>query len=58
MLQILKAPDKELNQWASLKKTYQYRANEEEQYEAQAYKKKAENDRLKKRVLMSVYLPG
>lgn len=53
----MKAEDRELNQWASLKKTYQYRPDTEETYEAQAYKKKGENDALKKRVLLSVYQP-
>jgi len=51
---MLKAEDKELNQWASLKKTYQYRSVEEEKYEVQAYSKKAANPK-KKKLLASMY---
>jgi len=55
--EILNAPDRELNSWVSLKKTYQYRPDEEELYEVQAYRKKACNKNLKKKVLPSLHEP-
>ncbi|XP_014668877.1 PREDICTED: protein KRI1 homolog [Priapulus caudatus] len=53
--EILRAKDKELNAWASLKKAVQYRGAEEEAYEAQAFRKKALNVAKKRRLLPSVY---
>ncbi|CAL8089648.1 unnamed protein product [Orchesella dallaii] len=53
--EILKASDRELNQWASIKKTFQYREENEEQYEVKAYMQKAQRDDLKRRLIPSVY---
>lgn len=44
-----------MNQWASIKKTFQYRGEDEEQYEVKAYKEKATRADLKKSVLPSMY---
>jgi len=45
--EILKAEDKELNEWCSLRKTMQYIGGDEEQRERQKYKKKARNKNKK-----------
>ncbi len=55
--EILAAKDKELNRWVSLKKAVQYRREEEERYDLQAYKRRATNPELKKKLLPSVYAP-
>ena len=53
--EILSAEDRELNQWASLKKTVQYRGEDEEKREVRKYSKKARDLGKKKRVFMSLY---
>ncbi|CAG0893188.1 unnamed protein product [Cyprideis torosa] len=55
--EILAAEDKELNKWASLKKTCQYRTDSEEKYDKAAYRNKASNTALKTRLLPSVFSP-
>lgn len=54
-MQILVAKDRELNKWCSLKKAVQYRSEDVEKYDVIAYKKKANNDQLKRRLLPSLY---
>ena len=55
MEEILGARDKELNQWASIKKASQYRTDEEERYDLKAFEGKAKNTFKKKQVLKSFY---
>ncbi|GAB6022285.1 hypothetical protein CHUAL_006411 [Chamberlinius hualienensis] len=55
--EVLAADDKELNKWCSLKKMTQYRRVDEEQYDVDAYAKKASNFDKKKKILRSVYEP-
>ncbi|GFQ98501.1 protein KRI1 homolog [Trichonephila clavata] len=55
--EILAAEDKELNQWCSVKKTYQYRREDEEKGDIRNYQIKAQNFKAKKRILRSVYSP-
>ncbi|CAF0761061.1 unnamed protein product [Didymodactylos carnosus] len=54
--EILTARDKELNAWCSLKKTCQYRSNEEEIHDQHLYKNKSKNMERKQKILSSVYL--
>ncbi|XP_071478774.1 protein KRI1 homolog [Diadema antillarum] len=51
--EILKAREKELNQWASLKKTCQYRTEEEEKKDVALFRKMRENAGKKKRIFLS-----
>ncbi|XP_065657209.1 protein KRI1 homolog isoform X2 [Hydra vulgaris] len=53
--EILKAEDRELNQWCSLKKTMQYNTEEEEKKYRQKYKKKARDVKKKQRLLPSLF---
>ncbi|XP_067004605.2 protein KRI1 homolog [Anabrus simplex] len=53
--EILKADDKELNRWCSLKKTIQYRPEHVEKYDVKAYKRKATDENLKRKTLTSLY---
>lgn len=53
--EILTADDKELNRWCSLKKTCQYRTEEEEIYDVQAFQKKSQNIIMKQKVLSNAY---
>ncbi len=52
--QILTCEDKELNQWVSLKKSVQYRTDEEERRDRQKYRKKARDHAKKLRILHSL----
>ena len=54
--EILSAPDRELNAWASLKKTCQFRAEQEETRDLQLYKSKGNNIELKKKMLPSLFM--
>jgi len=54
--EILKAQDRELNQWCSLAKAAKYYTKEEEIRERQKYKRKARSALRKKRVFSSVYI--
>ncbi|GFY41377.1 protein KRI1 homolog [Trichonephila inaurata madagascariensis] len=55
--EILAAEDKELNRWCSVKKTYQYRRDDEEKGDIKNFQIKARNFYVKKRILQSVYSP-
>jgi len=50
IFKILTADDRQLNAWVSLKKATQYRSDREEQYDIQAYEKKARDAARKKRI--------
>ncbi|XP_038067985.1 protein KRI1 homolog [Patiria miniata] len=52
--EILSAKERELNQWASLKKTCQYRTEEEEERDRRIFAKKAQNEAKKRRVFLSL----
>lgn len=52
------AKNKELNQWASLKKAIQYRPEYIEKNEVKMYQLKSKNDNLKKKILRSLYETG
>lgn len=49
------AKNSELNRWASLKKAVQFRSENVEKYEVFAYKKRAQNFELKKKIFPSIY---
>ncbi|XP_069681632.1 protein KRI1 homolog [Periplaneta americana] len=53
--EILAADDKELNQWCSLKKAVQHRPEHVEKYDVQAYRRKALNEHLKKKIFHTLY---
>lgn len=55
--EILSADDRELNRWCSVKKTCQYRNDDEEIYDVQAYKKKSQNILTMKKVFSSLFAP-
>lgn len=57
-LQILLAKNKELNQWASLKKAVQNRPDYVEKKEQRLYKLKAKNEDLKRKIFKSLYGDG
>ncbi|KAL9950487.1 hypothetical protein ACROYT_G042985 [Oculina patagonica] len=52
--EILSCPDKELNQWVSVKKTSQYRAEREEYQDVKKYRKRGRDLQRKKRILTSL----
>ncbi|KAK3577521.1 hypothetical protein CHS0354_026477 [Potamilus streckersoni] len=52
--EIFKCRDKELNAWVSLKKTCQYRTEEEEQRDVRIYRSKSKNLRKKLNILTSL----
>ncbi|XP_058462564.1 protein KRI1 homolog [Malaya genurostris] len=54
--EILMANTRELNRWASVKKTVQIRPKYAELNEANVYKKKAQNEELKRKILPSLYV--
>ncbi|BFF96767.1 protein KRI1 homolog [Drosophila madeirensis] len=53
--EILLAKNKELNQWASLKKAVQFRPEHVEKKEQRLYKMKAKNEDLKRKIFKSLY---
>uniref|UniRef100_A0A336MQ90 Protein KRI1 homolog n=1 Tax=Culicoides sonorensis TaxID=179676 RepID=A0A336MQ90_CULSO len=55
--EILMASNKELNQWASLKKTMQILPKNVEMNEYYKYKKRANNEALKRKIFKSLYGP-
>ncbi|KAH8316751.1 hypothetical protein KR074_002005 [Drosophila pseudoananassae] len=56
--EILLAKNKELNQWASLKKAVQTRPEHVEKKEQRLYKMKAKNEDLKRKIFKSLYGEG
>ncbi|XP_005191953.2 protein KRI1 homolog [Musca domestica] len=56
--EILLAKNKELNQWASLKKAIQIRPEQVEKKEQRLYKLKAKNEDLKRKIFKSLYGEG
>lgn len=57
LLQILLAKSKELNAWASMKKAIQIRPEEEDLKDRDFFRRKAQNDALKRKILASLYEP-
>ncbi|CAH1976235.1 unnamed protein product [Acanthoscelides obtectus] len=56
--EIILAKERELNKWCSLKKAVQIRPDHVEKYDQIAYKKKAQNINLKKKILPSLFGEG
>jgi len=52
--EILSCPDRELNQWVSVKKMSQYRAESEEYQDIKKYRKRGRDIQRKKRILTSL----
>ncbi|KAJ7381994.1 KRRI-Interacting protein 1 [Desmophyllum pertusum] len=52
--EILSCPDKELNQWVSVKKMSQYRAEREEYQDVKKYRKRGRDQQRKKKILTSL----
>lgn len=55
MLQILAADPKELERWCSIKRITQLKPSFKEKSDAMSFKKKAENEALKRKILPSLY---
>ncbi|XP_063225182.1 protein KRI1 homolog [Bacillus rossius redtenbacheri] len=53
--EILKAEDKELNSWCSLRRAVQYRPENQELYDVKAYQARAKQEHLKRKYLKSLY---
>ncbi|XP_022185529.2 protein KRI1 homolog [Nilaparvata lugens] len=53
--EILAADDKELEKWCSIQRIAQVRPEEKELYDVEAYKRKAMNEELKRKILPSLY---
>ena len=56
--EILSAPDRELNTWASLKKTCIYQSEQQDKADFDEYAKKKNNVELKKKILPSLFAPN
>lgn len=55
LVQILLADDKELTQWVPLKKLVKYRPENVEKSEVNTYRQKAADERLKRKILPSLF---
>lgn len=53
--EILKADDRDLNRWCSLKKAVQHRPEHVEKYDVIAYDRKSKNENLKRKIFHSFY---
>jgi len=53
--EVLAAPDKELNAWVSLRKTCQYRSEEEERKDFHVFRNKAKDVNFKKKVMPTLF---
>jgi len=53
--EVLAAPDKELNAWVSLRKTCQYRSQEEERKDFHVFRNKAKDQNLKKKIMPTLF---
>lgn len=49
------ADEKELNKWCSLKRALEYKPEHKELNDVKAYKQKAANENLKRKILKSLY---
>jgi protein KRI1 len=54
-IEVLSAPDRELNAWCSLKKTCVYQDDKDELKDIETYKSKANDIQLKKKVIPSLF---
>merc|ERR1711962_655220 len=53
--EVLAAKDTELNAWASLRKTCQYRSEQDERKDFHVYKNKSKDANLKKKILPTLF---
>merc|ERR1712179_301820 len=53
--EVLAAPDKELNAWVSLRKTCQYRSQEEERKDFHVFRNKGKDINFKKKVMPTIF---
>lgn len=53
--EVLAAPDKELNAWVSLRKTCQYRSQEEEKKDYHVFRNKSKDQNLKKKIMPTLF---
>ena len=55
MEEVLAAPDKELNAWVCLRKTCQYRNQEEERKDYHVFRNKSKDQNLKKKIMPTLF---
>ena len=53
--EVLAAPDKELNAWVSLRKTCQYRSQEEERKDYYVFRNKSKDQNLNKKIIPTLF---
>ena len=53
--EVLAAPDKELNAWVSLRKTCQYRSQEEERKDYHVFRNKSKDQNLNKKIIPTLF---
>jgi len=53
--EILSAPDKELNAWVSLRKTCQYRSQDDERKDFHVFRNKGKDSNLKKKIMPTLF---